>query len=44
LDVAFDYIKRLIIAINGQFPSLTIQAIEGDTIVVGLKTIFPLKA
>jgi flagellar basal body P-ring protein FlgI len=36
-SVAFDCIKRLIIAINGQFPSPTIQAIEGDTIVVRLK-------
>jgi FtsP/CotA-like multicopper oxidase with cupredoxin domain len=41
LSVAPDCVQRLIIAINGQFPSPTIQAVQGDTVVVNLKNNLP---
>ncbi|CAM6057583.1 unnamed protein product [Sphagnum tenellum] len=41
LFAAPDCVERLIIAINGQFPSPTIQAVQGDTVVVNLKNNLP---
>ncbi|CAM6012893.1 unnamed protein product [Sphagnum balticum] len=41
LFVAPDCVERLIIAINGQFPSPTIQAVQGDTVVVNPKNNLP---
>jgi L-ascorbate oxidase len=41
LSAAPDCVERLIIAINGQFPSPTIQAVQGDTVVVNLKNNLP---
>lgn len=41
LSVAPDCVDRLVLAINGQFPSPTINAVEGDTVVVKLTNMLP---
>jgi hypothetical protein len=41
LAAAPDCVEKMMIAINGQFPSPTIHAVEGDTLVVKLKNNLP---
>jgi hypothetical protein len=41
LAAAPDCVEKMVIAINGQFPSPTIHAVEGDTLVVKLKNNLP---
>ncbi len=41
LAAAPDCVEKLVIAINGQFPSPTIHAVEGDTLVVKLTNNLP---
>ncbi|CAM6016351.1 unnamed protein product [Sphagnum balticum] len=41
LAAAPDCAEKMVIAINGQFPSPTIHAVEGDTLVVKLKNNLP---
>jgi hypothetical protein len=41
LAAAPDCVEKMVIAINGQFPSPTIHAVEGDTLVVKLSNNLP---
>jgi hypothetical protein len=41
LAAAPDCVEKMVVAINGQFPSPTIHAVEGDTLVVKLKNNLP---
>jgi L-ascorbate oxidase len=41
LSAAPDCVSKLVFAINGQFPSPTIYAVEGDTVEVKLKNALP---
>lgn len=41
LSAAPDCVGKLVFAINGQFPSPTIYAVEGDTVEVKLKNALP---
>jgi hypothetical protein len=41
LAAAPDCVEKMVITINGQFPSPTIHAVEGDTLVVKLKNNLP---
>lgn len=39
-----DCVEKLILAVNGQYPSPTIRAVEGDTVVVKITNHIPTEA
>lgn len=41
MNAAPDCVQKLVLAVNGQFPSPTIRAVEGDTVVVQVTNHIP---